>query len=174
MVLSHYLKRLARLFGALAALSIVLLALLVLTSIVARLAGVYIGGLTEGAGYCMAAAGSFGLAYTFLHGEHIRVDIVLNLLSPKARLRVEQLAIILSSIVAGFLAWFLCRMVSVSWRFGDVSGGSDALPLWIPQVPVAVGFTVFAVVILWTTIDSLLHGRAAIERTSGGLLDTED
>lgn len=172
--MSEYLNRLARLFGALAALSVLLLALLVLISIVARLAGVYIGGLTEGAGYCMAATGSFGLAYTFLHGEHIRVDIVLNLLPTKARLRVEQLAVILSSIVAGFLAWFLCRMVSISWRIGDVSSGSDALPLWIPQLPVAIGFTIFAVVILWTAIDSILHGRAPIERTSGGLLDTED
>jgi TRAP-type C4-dicarboxylate transport system permease small subunit len=173
-MLSRHLTRLARLFGGLAALAVLLLALLVIISIVSRLAGVYIGGLTEGAGYCMAAAGSFGLAYTFLQGGHIRVDIVLNLLPRRVRLRVEQLAVILSSAFAAFLAWFLCRMVIVSWQFGDVSGGSDALPLWIPQLPVALGFTVFAVVMLWTAIDSIIHGRAPIDTDSGGLLDTED
>ena len=42
--------------GALAAGAIVLIALLVATSVISRLLGIYVGGLTEGSGYAMAAA----------------------------------------------------------------------------------------------------------------------
>ena len=52
------LDRLYAACGAIAAIAIVLIAFLVATSIITRLIGVYIGGLTEGAGYAMAAAGS--------------------------------------------------------------------------------------------------------------------
>ncbi|MCZ7597331.1 MAG: TRAP transporter small permease [Gammaproteobacteria bacterium] len=101
-MLEHHLRRLALACGPAAAVCIVLPALLVVVSIASRLAGVYIGGLTEGAGYCMAAAGSLGLAYTFLEGEHIRVDIVLNRLSARARLRCEQLAVATSAALSCF------------------------------------------------------------------------
>lgn len=172
-MLSRHIRRVADGCGALAAMAIVVLAALVLTSIVARLAGVFIGGLTEGAGYCMAAAGALGLAHTFLRGEHIRVDLVLGRLPARWRLRVEQVAVVISAGVCAYMAWFLARMVVVSWRFGDISDGSDALALWIPQLPVAVGFGVFALAVAAAAWDSIRTGRPAVPEKDGGLLDED-
>lgn len=170
-MLDRHLRRLALACGLAAAACIVLLGLLVLVSIASRLAGVYIGGLTEGAGYCMAAAGSLGLAYTFLEGEHIRVDIVLNRLPARARLRFEQLAVVITAALSCFLAWYVVRMALLSYDYGDISDGSDALPLWLPQLPVAAGFTIFALIVTASAVDSLRNRRPPLTDRRGGLLD---
>ncbi|MBL8492131.1 MAG: TRAP transporter small permease, partial [Rhodocyclaceae bacterium] len=60
--------------------------------------------------------------------------------------------------LAGALAWFSARLVWQSWSFGDISQGTDATPLWIPQLAMAVG----AAVLLVAMIDDflgLLSGR---------------
>ncbi len=143
-VLDRTLDRLYLLCGVIAAGAIVVIAILVALSILSRLAGIYVGGLTEGAGYAMAAAGTFGLAYTFGAGGHIRVDLVLNLLPAKPRAGVELLALAVTTAVIVFLAFYFLRMVSISWEYGDLSDGSDELPLWIPQLPAAIGIAIFA------------------------------
>ena len=142
--LDRALNRLYLLCGVIAAGAIVIIAILVALSILSRLAGIYVGGLTEGAGYAMAAAGTFGLAYTFGAGGHIRVDLVLNLLPSRSRSITELLALAATTGVIAFLTYYFIRMVSISWKFGDLSDGSDELPLWIPQFPAAIGFSVFA------------------------------
>lgn len=161
--MNGFLERLSTLCAALAAAAVVGLALLVLASIASRLLGVYIGGLTEGAGYCMAAAGALGLAHTFLRGEHIRVDIVLGRLSSRPRAVVERLALVVTAAIALYTAGYLVRMTWLSWQYGDVSSGSDALPLWLPQLPVALGFALFALVVCGAAVASLCGRRAKQE-----------
>ncbi len=157
--LDRDLNRLYRLCGAIAAFAIVLIALLVATSIISRLLGIYVGGLTESAGYAMAAAGSFGLAYTFGTGGHIRVDLILNTLPPRPRHIAETLSLILATVALIFLAWYLVRMVLISWDYGDLSDGSDGLPLWMPQLPCALGFCVFALALVHHLIRFLFTGH---------------
>lgn len=144
------LRRLYAACAALAALSVVMIAILVLISIVSRAMGVYTPGMTEGAGYGMAAAGSLGLAYTFMHGGHVRVDLLISRLTERTRSRMELLALSITMLLIGYAAWYLCRLVLVSFRFQDRSAGSDGLLLWMPQLPIAFGFVVFTVSIVHT------------------------
>ncbi len=169
--LDRTLDRLYLLCGAVAAGAILIIALLVALSILTRLAGIYVGGLTEGAGYAMAAAGTFGLAYTFGAGGHIRVDLVLNLLPKRPRAAVELLALTITTAVIAFLAGYFIRMVSISWKFGDLSDGSDELPLWIPQFPAAIGFTIFAIALCHHLIRYLLTGQITWASNERSLLD---
>ena len=167
------LDRLYAACGAIAATAIVLIAFLVATSIITRLIGVYIGGLTEGAGYAMAAAGSFGLAYTFQTGGHIRVDLVLSTMPGKWRGLSEFFALVLTIAAIGYLAWFMLRMVNISWKFGDLSDGSDGLPLWLPQFPAAIGFSVFAVALVHGFVKFCLTGETPWTQT-GTLLSEKE
>ena len=159
--------------GAIAALSIVLIALFVAIKIISRLLGVYIGGLTEGAGYAMAAAGSFGLAYTFQHGGHIRVDLVIGKLAEKPRSVAEIGALVLTSGAVLYLAWFMTRMVNISWKFGDISSKSDGLALWLPHFPAALGFCIFGVALIHNLIRFCATG-ASPWTTQGDLLAEKD
>lgn len=148
--------------GALAAGAIVLIALLVATSVVTRLLGIYVGGLTEGAGYSMAAAGSLGLAWTFGCGGHIRVDLGLNMLKGRAHAHLDRFALLLTTAAICYLAWFMLRMVLISWEYGELSDGSDALPVWLPQLPAAFGFAVFAVALVHAFVRYCLSGESPV------------
>ena len=50
-------------------------------------------------------------------------------------------------------------MVYWSWLLGDVSQGQDATPLWIAQMPVAVGSVILAICFLDNLVTLLLTGR---------------
>ena len=131
--------------GYLAGGFIVLIGILVLINIVSRLMNAFIPGMTEGAGYCMAAAGALGLAYTFGEHGHIRVTMLIGQLRGGARYGIELAALLTAAALSSYLAWYVVRMVFVSYDFGDRSDGSDELLIWIPQVPMALGFVVFAI-----------------------------
>ncbi|MEI4197331.1 TRAP transporter small permease [Roseovarius sp. E0-M6] len=165
------LDSLYRFCGGLAALAIVLIAVFVAVSVVSRLLGVYIGGMTEGAGYAMAAAGSLGCAYAFGAGAHIRVDLGLNACPQPLRWRLDQFATVLAAITVCFLAYYLVRMVRISWNFGDISDGSDGLPLWLPQLPAAIGFVVFAIALVHGALRYCLTGQSLVKDSDEALLE---
>lgn len=167
------LSRLYAVCGAIAAVAIVLIALLVAGSILSRLFGIYVGGLTEGAGYAMAAAGSFGLAYTFGAGGHIRIDLLISRLSERPRGITEFIALALTAAAACYLAWFMLRMVRISWKFGDLSDGSDGLPIWMPQFPAALGITIFAIALLHHLARYCLTGEMPWANSGDSILTEE-
>lgn len=131
--------------GVLAGLCLVAIGVLVLLSIVTRLMGVFVGGLTVYAGYAMAASSFLALAYTFGQGGHIRVSLFLDKFSGRARRAAELWCLAAGTFLAGYLAWFSVKMVRVSYMLGDVSEGADATPLWIPQVAMAAGAVLLAI-----------------------------
>ncbi len=151
-----------------------LIAVLVATSIIARSLGVFVGGLTEGAGYAMAAAGTFGLAYAFGAGAHIRVDMVLTALPSNARRIFEFVALAVTALTAVCLAWFMARMVVISWQFGDLSDGSDGLPLWLPQFPAALGFSIFAIALIHHLIRFWITGKVSWQTSERNLLGDDE
>jgi TRAP-type C4-dicarboxylate transport system permease small subunit len=134
--------------GALGALFLAAIAAIVLTSIVSRLLGISIPGLSAYAGYCMAASSFLALAYTFERGGHIRVSIVLQHLDGARRRLAEFWCLGVGSFLAAYLAYFSFKMVRVSIRIGDISQAPDATPLWIPQLGMAFGAAVLAIALI--------------------------
>ena len=134
--------------GYVAAVLLVTLAGLVILSIVSRLLGAYVPGLTEYSGYAMAGASFFALAYTFRERGHIRVGILLNALHGRSRWLVEVWCLLVATFFSGFLAFYLVKMTRVSWQLEDRSEGADAILLWIPQTLVGIGSVVMAVCVL--------------------------
>ncbi|MDQ5881493.1 MAG: hypothetical protein QG616_1324 [Pseudomonadota bacterium] len=134
--------------GALAALFMIGVLIMVIAGIVTRELGIYVRGTDDYAGYCMAAAGFLALAYTFKHGEHIRVTLIIERLSGKPRQLLEWLTLAFGSAIACTLAFYSLRLVLNSHEFNDISQGVDATPLWIPQIGMAVGTVVLAIAFL--------------------------
>lgn len=147
--------------GALAALFLVAIAVLVLTSIVTRLLGMSIPGLASYAGYCMAASSFLALAYTFKKGGHIRVSILLQHLEGTKRRLAELWCLGVGFLLTAWFAWYSVKTVRVSLQINDISPGPDATPLWIPQIAMALGTTVLAVALLDRLIE--VARGAAIE-----------
>jgi TRAP-type C4-dicarboxylate transport system permease small subunit len=130
--------------GALAGVCLIAIGVLVLLSIVTRLMGLYLPGLTAYAGYAMACGSFLALAYTFGQGGHIRVELFIEKLRGGRR-AAELWCLAAGTFLAGYLAWFSVKMVRVSHMLGDVSESADATPLWIPQIGMAVGAVLLAV-----------------------------
>lgn len=156
--------------GYIAGFLLVTLLVLVLLSIGTRLASVYIGGLTEYAGYAMAAANFFALAYTFRGGGHIRVAMLLSHLSIGARHKTELWCLAVTTSVACYLAFYMVRLTLDSHEFEERSEGGDAILLWMPQSVVAAGAILFAICLIHTFIVTLASGetKTARERSAAG------
>ncbi len=144
--------------GVVAACFLVLLGVLILTSIISRLFGIYVPGLNAYSGYAMAASSFLALAYTFREGGHIRVVMLRNALSGKPRFILEVWCLAISSLFACYLAWFLIRMTMVSYEFAEKSEGADATLLWMPQSLMAFGAAVMALTVVHALVKTLLTG----------------
>ena len=156
-----FLDSLYRLSGALAAVGMVATLVLVATGVFTRPLGIYLPGTDDYAGYAMAACGFLALAYTFKHGEHIRVSLVLERAGPRLRAALEWFSLATATAVAGMLALYAVRMVLESHEFEEISQGVDATPLWIPQLSMAIG----SVVLLIALIDDLVMTSLGREPT---------
>ncbi|SFO62911.1 TRAP-type C4-dicarboxylate transport system, small permease component [Cohaesibacter marisflavi] len=142
--ISRFMDRIYLLGAWLAGALLVLLCLLVLYSILARLVGWFAGGASDVAGYAMATSSFMALAYTFRSQGHIRVSILSQRLEGAKRRALEIWAHLVISGVASFLAFYMMRLVIDSYDYGERSEGADAILLWIPQTPVALGSILFA------------------------------
>ena len=149
--------------GILAALFMMSIGVLIVSSVIARLLGTYVPGLNQYAGYAMASSSFLALAYTFRAGGHIRVNILLSHLQGRRRWLAELWCLGVGAYLAAYVAWYSIRMVRVSHMLGDVSEGVDATPLWIPQLGMAIGATLFAVCLV-DRLAAVARG-AEIEKT---------
>ena len=157
--------------AALAGLCLVAMLGLIVAQMVARWTGETLRGASDYAGYCMAAASFLAFAHALNRGSHIRVGLLLGALGPvagpdgrttAARRALETLCLAAGAAVSVYLAFYAVRAVRWSWRFGDVSQGQDATPLWIPQSAMAVGAVLLAVAFVDNLALRLFTGRDRI------------
>lgn len=161
------LDRFFNIAGYLAGFFMVGTLLAVLASILGRLHPLFeLPGADAYAGYCMACSAFLALAPTLRRGEHIRVTLLLNRLPAGGQRGLDILCHLVAIGLSGALAWFSVRLVQQSREFHDVSSGLDATPLWIPQLGMAIGTTLFALAFLGDLI-LLLRGEALREPSAG-------
>ena len=142
-------RPLYRLLITLACVSMVAAFVIVMLSILARpVTFINIQGLDAYPGYAIAATLFFALPTALMHGDHIRVTLVLDRLGQRARAGFEWGALIAALGLAVYLAWFAMRAVWLSYITHDVSPAADATPLWIPQLSMAIGCVAFALAFL--------------------------
>ena len=138
--------------GYLAAFFMAGILLMVLASVVGRMAGFNLRGSDAYAGYCMAASGFLALAHTLKRGEHIRVMLLLERFGGKLKRPLDLWSHAAGTFFCAVLAWFSVRLAWQSHVYNDISQGNDATPLWIPQVAMAAG----AVVLLVAMVDDFI------------------
>ena len=131
--------------AALAAAFLVGLLAMVLLSIFGRQLHFHVPGTDAYAGYMMAASGFLALAHTLKRGEHIRVTLLLGALKGAQKRALELWALGFASLLSCMFAFYSCRLAWQSRSFHDISTGSDATPLWIPQIGMALGTVILAI-----------------------------
>lgn len=147
--MSRLLDSIFDLAGYLAGVFLVGTLVSVLASILGRLHPIFsLEGADAYAGYCTAASAFLALAPTLRRGEHIRVTLLLNNLPKGAQRWLDIACHLVAVVLSAALAWFSVRLVLQSHEFHDVSSSLDATPLWIPQIGMALGTSLFVLAFL--------------------------
>lgn len=164
-VLRRSLDAIYRWAGYLAAMFLILILFFVSLQMISRWGGEMITGAPDFTGYCMAAASFLALPYALNGGSHIRVSLLLNALG-----RFRRIGEIWCWAVASYLcvlfARYAIKLTYESYRWGDISQGQDAWPIWIPQMSMVVGTVLLAICAVDNLITILFTGQDNI-RSSG-------
>lgn len=153
-------------YGAaiLAAICLALIGALVLAQVVGRWFGVIVPAAEDIAGFLMAATTFLALAWTLRSGGHIRVTLLIRNLSPRLRRAQEILVLTVATSLVAIVAVSSLLLVFESFEYQDVSGGYFAVPLWIPQMPMAAGLVLLAVALLDELVTVSLGHSATYEQ----------
>ena len=153
--IDNYLRILYRLSGYVAAFFLILVATFILIGIASRIFGFYIRGLAEYSGYSMAASSFLALAYTFREKGHIRITLFLEKSKENFRRILELWCLFVATFFSGFLSYYFIKMLIISIKFGERSEGADEILIWIPQLSLAIGSTIFFICVIHNFILSI-------------------
>jgi len=159
--LRRFLDRLYAASAALGAACLAGIAVVMLAQAAMREMGLLLRGADDIVGWLCAASAFFALGYTFRHGEHVRVGLLLEGLSAPRRHRVELAALSAALVVVGYILWAAAGFVYESWKFNEVAQGLIKIPIWLPQMSLVVGALVLFIALLDEFIVLLSGGTPA-------------
>src|SRR3954467_3993177 len=133
----RFLDRLYLACGAIGAVFILLICVLMVGQSVLREFGVRTGAVNDVVAWFCAAASFFAMAHAFKHGDFVRVTLLLDSVPPKVRRVLEIACLSVGTVSVGYLAYWANRFTYDSWSFNEVSQGLLPIPIWIPQASFA-------------------------------------
>lgn len=134
--------------AVLAATCLLAIAVLILAQVAGRWFDIVVPAAEEFAGFLMAATTFLALPWTLRSGGHIRVTLLIRHLPARFRHLQEIVVLLLAATLTAGLALAAMALVLESYEFNDVSAGYVAVPLWIPQLPMALGLMLFTIALL--------------------------
>lgn len=144
----RFLDRLYAASGALAAVCLAGIAVVMLAQAGMREIGLLLRGADDIVGWLCAASAFLALGHTFRRGELVRVGLLLEHLPPRPRRALEKAALGITLIFVGYMAWAILRFVHDSWKFNEVAQGLITIPIWIPQLSAVAGVLILLVAVL--------------------------
>lgn len=155
MTLIHRLRVINRGVALAVGLGLLLCAGFVLTDIIMRRIGSSLGGTEEIAGYAMALATSWGMAYTLLELGHVRIDLLRSRANSFGRALFDVFAMIVMTGVIIAIAVMSWPVVERSLVNGSTANTPLETPLVWVQMPWFAGWVWFAVISSLTTLAAL-------------------
>jgi TRAP-type C4-dicarboxylate transport system permease small subunit len=144
----QFLDRLYAASGALAAVCLASICVLMLAQALGREFGLLIRAADDITSWLCAASAFFALGHTFRHGELVRVGLFIDLLKPGPRRIAEIAALSITALFVGYMAVAVTKFVYESWKFKEVAQGLVKIPIWIPQLCFVFGVIIFFIAIL--------------------------
>jgi len=113
----------------------------------------------EYSGYFYLAAVFFGLAFTFNEGAHIRINIVTSRLSKNGQKYIDIIAGILATTILSFALYYTYLFMEDSKEMEMLSEAVSETPLWLTQIPMVVGMTLFVFATLVFTLKRIFNDK---------------
>ncbi|QPM90416.1 TRAP transporter small permease [Pseudooceanicola algae] len=113
-------------------------------------------------GFFLATASFLALPYALRQGAHIRVNLVISRLPQRLAWAFEIAVLMIATGIAAYASYFVISLTQESLRYGDMSTGIVAVPLWIPQLAMDAGLVLLTLALAQTLVESLAAGRPVI------------
>jgi TRAP-type C4-dicarboxylate transport system permease small subunit len=146
--LRRFLDRLYAASGALAALCLASIAVVMLAQAGMREVGLLLRGADDIVAWLCAASAFLALGHTFRRGELVRIGLVIDRLPPRVRRPVSLAALAIALAFVGYMVYAVLRFVYESWKFNEVAQGLIQIPIWIPQMSFVLGALILFVAVL--------------------------
>ncbi len=159
----RFLDRLYAASGALAALCLASIAVVMLAQAAGREIGFLVRGADDIVAWLCAATAFLALGHTFRRGELVRVGLVIDLLPPRLRRAVAIAALAIALAFVGYMLYAALLFVYESWKFKEVAQGLIQIPIWIPQMTFVAGSAILFVAVLDEFVVLLGGGKPAYE-----------
>jgi len=150
--------------GALGAVFVALICVLMIWQSIGREFGIATGAINDIVAWFCAASGFFTMAHAFKHGDFVRVTLLMDALNPVPRRMLELLSLAIAGVAVGYLAWWACRFTYESWQMHELAQGLLPIPIWIPQLSFAIGSLLLLVAVLDELIIVARGGVPTYER----------
>jgi TRAP-type C4-dicarboxylate transport system permease small subunit len=161
--LRRFLDRLYDASGALAAVCLASIALVMLAQAALREMGTLFRGADDIVAWLCAASAFLALGHTFRRGELVRVGLVIDHLGPGLRRRVAIGALAVTVAFVAYMVYAVVRFVYESWQFAEVAQGLIQIPIWIPQMSFVLGVIVFFIAVVDEFVVLVGGGKPAYE-----------
>ncbi|HUR88899.1 MAG TPA: TRAP transporter small permease [Ramlibacter sp.] len=148
----RFLDRLYVASGALGAVFVLLICVLMIAQSILREFHVRTGAVNDVVAWSCAAASFFAMAHAFKHGDFVRVTLLLEHVPDRIRRVLEIMCLAIATVCVAYLAWWANKFTYDSFVFKEVAQGLLPIPIWIPQASFALG----SILLLIAVVDELV------------------
>lgn len=149
--------------GALAALAVLALVVVMSTNVLLRY-GFSLGSVwaQELEWHLMAPIALFGMVWALKRGEHVRVDVLYDRFSPRAKAVADIIACLLGLVIAAAIVWLSWRYVGQSFANNEGSANPGGIPFrWLLKGLIPAGFLLLALQYLAEILTAAARFRRA-------------
>ena len=159
----RFLDRLYAASGALAAICLASIAVVMLAQALMRELGMLFRGADDMVAWLTAASAFLALGHTFRRGELVRIGLLIDRLPPRVQRPLALCALAVSVLFVGYMANAVLRFVLESWQFNELAQGLIQIPIWIPQMSFVLGALILFVAVVDEFLVLARGGKPAYE-----------
>jgi C4-dicarboxylate transporter DctQ subunit len=126
-----------------------------------------LGWVKEVSEYILVALGFLVAAWILKDDGHVKMDLLLNKVSPKAQAVMNIITSIISTVVVLILAWFTVRVMADFYRTKLVTPSVLEPPKWVLLIPIFVGSLLLAIQFIRRTFSFIGRWKMLSEEKSG-------
>lgn len=134
--------------GYLSSISLVVLAGIVVLDVIMRALSDPLSGGSDIGAMLMVALIFFAVSGTQVDHDHVSMDALIVLFPKWLRKITDKVNLFVCLVVGGFLTYGTWKLALKSFRSGEMALGAMHLPLWPGKTIVAIGLTLYTLVVL--------------------------
>ena len=146
LVIAEHIERVIDLFGKVASWLTLSIILLIVVNVILRYS-MSLGSVwaQELEWHLLAAMILFGISFSLLRGDNVRVDLFYANYTPQKKYIVDLVSAILTIIIAVFFVKLSINYVWQSFSIGEVSPDPGGIPMrWLVKSLIPIGFSLLA------------------------------